>query len=222
MLLAFLLIISYRPSHVTRPGQATPASPAHPVESVVPFTQPVAGQPAAAQPRSSAIQIARSAAASIDTLVGLAAEEWLRATELSPQGVVTRDNADTAAARLQKAVILADSARHDIALARQQAEVVRKTSREVESRVAFHLGVLYTAADRYLKSIADDAEDRYEYYAKSQAAANAVLAGDEAESETQQNVANSYLRSSGELQPSIRRLAQQLREALDNIENAGR
>jgi hypothetical protein len=222
MIVALVLMISYRPPHVTRPGPEAPANAVHSVESVVPLTPPVAGQPAPVQPRASAVEIARSAAASIDTLVSRAAEKWLRATELSPQGIVTHDNADDAAAKLQKAVILADSARHDIALARQQPEVVLSTSRDAESGVAFRLGVLYTAADRYLKSIEDDAEDRYEYYAKSQASVDAVLAGDTAESETQQNVANSYLRSSEERQAGIRRLAEQMREALGNIENADR
>lgn len=217
MIVALVLLITYRPPRVTRSGAAVLANAAHSVESVVPFAPPVAGQPVPVQPKASGVDIARSAAASIDTLVSRAAEKWLRATELSPQGIVTHDNGDDAAAKLLKAVILTDSARHDIALARQQAETVLSTSRDAESGVAFRLGVLYTAADRYLKSIEDDAEDRYEYYVKSEASVNAVLTGDTAESETQQNVANSYLRSSEERQAGIRRLAEQMREALGNI-----
>jgi hypothetical protein len=43
-----------------------------------------------------------------------------------------------------------------------------------------------------------------------------------AESEIQQNVATRYLRHSEEMQPSIRRLAERMREALRNFENVRR
>jgi len=123
---------------------------------------------------------------------------------------------------LRKAVIIADSARRDIALARRQAEVVLRLSREAGSRTAFRLGVLYTALDRYLKTLGDDAEDRYAFYVKSEASVKAMVLGDEAESETQQNVANSYLRNSEDRQARVKRLEQQVREALGNLENVGR
>jgi hypothetical protein len=154
--------------------------------------------------------------------VNAAAEKWLRATEFLPRGTVTSDNAQEAAEKLHKAVILADSASQDISLGRQQAELVRKASREAESGAAFRLSVLYAAADRYLKSMDEDAADRRAYYVKSEISVKAVLLDDQAESETQQNVANSYLRRSEGRQPSIQRLAQQMREAQRNIENAGK
>jgi hypothetical protein len=76
--------------------------------------------------------------------------------------------------------------------------------------------------DRYLKSLDEDAADRRAYHEKSAASVQAVLADDSAESETQQNVATSYLRNSEDRQPSIKQLADQMREAQRNIENAGK
>ena len=221
-LVALFLILSYRPPGVIQRGQLAPVGAAPLAESVAPTAAPATGQPSVVLHEASGIEIARSAAAAIDTLLTAAAEKWLRAAELSPQGVVTRDNAEDAAGKLRKAVILADSARQDIARARQQAEVVRRASRAAESRAAFRLGLLYTAIDRYLKSVDEDARDRHEYYVKSQISVGAVLLDDQAESETQQNVAVSYLRRSEERQSSIRRLAEQVREAQRNIENGDR
>jgi len=146
----------------------------------------------------------------------------MRATELSQFGSVTHENGEDAVTKLRKAVVLADSARGDIALARQQAEVVLRASRDAESGAAFRLSTLYAAIDRYLKSIADDADDRYSFYSKSEAAVRALLLGDSAEADVQQNVAMSYLRRSEDQQNSIRRLARQVHEALLNINNAGR
>jgi hypothetical protein len=160
--------------------------------------------------------------AAIDTLVSAAAEKWVRATELSSEVTVTRDNAQEAAEKLRKAIIMADSARQDILLAQQQSEFVRQASREAESGAAFRLSVLYAAMNRYLKSLDEDAADRRAYYVKSETSIEAVLVDDQAESETQQNVAISYLRHSEDRQPSIRRLAEQMHEAQRNIENAGR
>jgi hypothetical protein len=172
--------------------------------------------------KAGGVDIARSAVAAIDTLVSAAADKWLRAAEFLPQGKVTSDDAQEAAEKLRKAVILADSARQGISLGRQQAELVRKVSREAESGAGFRLSVLYSSMDRYLKSMEDDAADRRAYYVKSVASVEAVLLDDLAESETQQNVAMSYLRDSEDRQPSIRRLAEQMREAQRNIDNAGR
>jgi hypothetical protein len=75
---------------------------------------------------------------------------------------------------------------------------------------------------RYLKSMDEDAAGRRAYYVKTAASVEAVLLDDLAESETQQNVAMSYLRQSEDRQPSIRRFAEQMREAQRNIENAGK
>ena len=158
----------------------------------------------------------------LDTLVSAAAEKWLRAAEFLPQGTVTADNAQEAAERLRKAVILADSARRVISLGRQQAELIRKASREAESNAGFRLSVLYSTMDRYLKSLDEDAADRHDYYARLLASVEAMLLNDPAESETQQNVAMSYLRHSEDRQANIRRLAEQVREAQRNIDNAGR
>ena len=221
MVVALVLIISYRPP-VVRPVQIAPAGAAPPVESASPTTPPTAAQPPAVQRIPNDVEIARSAVASIDTLVRAAGEKWLRATELSAQATVTRDNAQEAAEGLRKAVILTDSARQDVQSARQQADLVGEASREAGSGSAFRLSVLYSAMDRYLKSMDDDAADRRAYYEKSEASVKAVLLGDSADSETQQNVATSYLRKSEDRQPSIKRLAEQMREAERNIENAGR
>ena len=221
MVVALMLIISYRPPPVALSGVAAAGDTSQPTESMIPASPQTAVQPAPGPRRASGAEIARSAAAA-DTLVAAAGEKWLRSTELLPPGVVTADNARDAAVQLRKAVIIADSARRDVALARRQAEVVLRLSREAGSRTAFRLGVLYTALDRYLKSMRDDAEDRYAFYAKSEVSVKAVLLGDEAESETQQNVANSYLRSSEDRQAGIKRLEQQVHEALGNLENSGR
>jgi hypothetical protein len=222
MVVALFLIISYRPPPVVLSGMAAAEDTSRPTESVSPASPQTAVRPAPVPLKASGVETARSAAAAIDTLVAAAAEKWLRTTELSPQGIVTGDNADNAAAKLRKAVIIADSARRDVALARQQVEALLRASREAGSRAAFRLGVLYAAVDRYVKSMAQDADDRYYYYSKLEASVKAVLLGDEAESETQQNVANSYLRSSEKRQTGIRRLARQVREALYNLENVGR
>lgn len=222
MLVALLLLVSYRPPVATRPGPATTLSTGRPIDSVAPLVpSPASSQPAVVQRKSGPVEIARAAASGIDTLISQAADEWLRASELLPQGDVPRDTED-AAARLQKAAILADSARQQIVLAHGQADIIRQSSYEAGSNVAFRIGVLYTAADRYLKSMRDDAEDRYQYHVKSEASLQAALGGDHDEVEIQQNVANGYLRSSEERQPTIRRLAQQMDEALRNIENASR
>jgi len=222
MVVALMLIIFYRPPPVALSGVAAAGDTSQPTESMIPASPQTAVQPAPVPRRASGAEIARSAAAAADTLVAAAGEKWLRSTELLPPGVVTADNARDAAVQLRKAVIIADSARRDVALARRQAEVVLRLSREAGSRTAFRLGVLYTALDRYLKSMRDDAEDRYAFYAKSEVSVKAVLLGDEAESETQQNVANSYLCSSEDRQAGIKRLEQQVHEALGNLENSGR
>ena len=222
MIVALYLIISYRPPLVPLSGVAAAGDTVSPTESVSPAVPQAAVQPAPVPRRAGGAEIAKSAAAAADTLVAAAGEKWLRATELLPPGVVTSDNAGDAAAQLRKAVIIADSARRDIALARRQAEVVLRLSREAGSRTAFRLGVLYTALDRYLKTLGDDAEDRYAFYVKSEASVKAMVLGDEAESETQQNVANSYLRNSEDRQARVKRLEQQVREALGNLENVGR
>jgi ribonucleotide monophosphatase NagD (HAD superfamily) len=151
-----------------------------------------------------------------------AAEKWGRATALSSPGDVTRDNARDAAEQLRKAAMLADSAQQDIRTAQQQAERIRAAFREADSRVTFRLGVLYSAMNQYLKSMAEDAEDLRVYHAKSEAAVEALLGLDGDEFEVQQNVAVSYLRKSEDRQKSIRRLAEQMHEALRNIDNAGR
>jgi hypothetical protein len=222
MVVALFLIISFRPPPVVLSGAKAAADTAHPAASSSPSIPQPASQPAVVPRRQSGVDVARSAAAEVDKLVAAAAEKWRRAAELLPPGVATSDNAPDAAANLRKAVVIADSARHDIALARQQAEMVLSASRKGESMAAFRLGVLYAALDRYLEEVGDDAEDRLAYYAKSEASVKATLLGDEAESEIQQNVANSYLRSSEGRQAGIKRLAQQVREALGNLESARR
>jgi hypothetical protein len=222
MIAGLILLIFYHPVPTTRPNDGAPTAAVAPAESVIPPSPQASSQPAVETRSTRDVDIARSAVTAIDTLVSAAAEKWVRANALMPQGTVTHDGAQQAAQELAKAVILADSARHDIALARQQAELVRAASREVESGGAFRMSVLYAAMDRYLKSLDDDAADRRAYYAKSEASVEAVLADDQAESETQQNVAMSYLRHSEDMQPGIKRLAEQMREAQHNIENATR
>jgi hypothetical protein len=222
MVVALVLIISYRPPPMALPDQEVHKGTSPPIESVSPVSSQASGQLAAEPRKARGVDIARSAVATIDTLVSDATEKWLRAAEFLPQGTVTGDNAPEAAGKLRKAVILADSARQDISFGRQQAELVRKASREAESGAGFRLSVLYSAMDRYLKSLDDDAADRRAYYEKSVASVDAVLLADLAESETQQNVAMSYLRHSEDRQPTIRRLAEQMREAQRNIDNAGR
>jgi hypothetical protein len=160
--------------------------------------------------------------AAVDTLVSAAREKWARAAELAPKGTAAGRDTQEAAEALRRAATLADSAQQDIRQAQQQAERIRAASREADSRVAFRLSVLYTAMDQYLGSMADDAEDRHAYYAKSEAAVEALMRSDGAESEIQQNVAMSYLRHSEDRQASLKRLADQVREAQRNIDNAGR
>ena len=222
MVVALFLIITYRPPPVVLSGAKPNADTIPRLESPSPAAPQPAGQPAVVPRRPSGVDVARSAASAVDRLVADAAGKWQRAAELLPAGGVTGDTTDDAAAKLRKAIIIADSARRDIEQARQQAEVVLRASREEESRTAFRLGVLYKALDRYLKEVGDDALDRFTYYAKSEASVKALLSGDEAESEIQQNVANSYLRSSEGRQAGIKRLNQQVREALGNLESVRR
>ena len=222
LLVGLVLILTYRPPPIPQanPVASTPALP--PAESVVAAVPSAISQPVPVPRDLGAAEAASSAAAAVDTLIAAAGEKWLRATELSPQGVVAGDNAADAAAKLRKAVTIADSARRDVALARLQADVVLRASREAGSRTAFRLSVLYAALSRYLESVGADAEDRYFYHAKSEAAVEALLRLDGAEFEIQQNVANGYLRSSEERQAGIRLLARQVREALGNLDNVGR
>ena len=222
MVAALVLIISYRPPRTARPSQAASKDTTPLTGSVAPANPQSPTHANSESDKAGGADIAHSAVAAIDTLVSAAAEKWVRANELSPQGTVTRDNAQEAADGLRKAVILADSAQQDIILARQQAELVREASREAASGPAFRLSVLYSTMDRYLKSMDEDAADRRAYYEKSEASVRAVLVDDLAESETQQNVATSYLRHSEDRRPIIKQLAEQMREALRNIENAGR
>ena len=222
MVVALVLIISYRPPPMTRPVHASSKDTIPSTGSGSPANPQTPTQPVAELHVASGVAIARSAVAAIDTLVSAAAEKWVRATELSPQATVTRDNAQQAVEQLGRAVILADSARHDILLARRQAEFILSASREASSGPAFRLGVLYSAMDRYLRSMDEDAADRHAFYERSEASVKAVLLDDSADSETQQNVATSYLRISEDRQSSIKQLAEQMREAQRNIENAGR
>jgi hypothetical protein len=220
--IALVLILSYRPPPVKLTDPEPPKGVGYAPDSVIESSRPVPSQPAAVSRKVTTVGLARAAVAAIDTLVNAASEKWGRAMALSSQGNVTRDNAQEAAGQLRKAVSLADSAQQHIRLAQQQAERIRAASREADSRVAFRLSVLYRATSQYLKSMADDADDRYAYYAKSGAAVEALLRLDGAEFEIQQNVAMSYLRKSEDRQASLRRLAEQMREALRNIENVGR
>ena len=158
----------------------------------------------------------------LDSLVSAAREKWARASDLAWQGNMTRDNAQEASDGFRKAALLADSARQDIQSARQRGELVRSASRQAESSLGFRLSVLYTAIDRYLQSLDEDAADRWAYYDRQEASAQALLQDDSAESETQQNVAMSYLRNSEDRQAGLKRLADQMREAQGNIDNAGR
>jgi hypothetical protein len=222
MIIALVLIISYRPPPVKITNSAAPRDSTPPVESVAPAS-PRSSSPSAPAPRPIAgVEIARSVVAAVDTLVNAAGEKWARASELAAQGTVTRDNAQQAADGFRRAALLADSARRDIQSARQRGELVRSASRQAESRLGFRLSVLYTAIDRYLKSLDEDAADRQAYYVKLDASAQALLADDAAESETQQNVAMSYLRHSEDRQAGLKRLADQMREAQRNIDDAGR
>ncbi|GEM_PF-1622493 len=219
---ALILILTYRPRPPALPEQIALARTVPLPESAASVPAPAIIQQPPASHVTGVVGKAQLAAAAIDTLVSSAAGKWLRASELTPQGSVTRENGEDVVAKFRKAVVLADSARGDIAMARQQAEVVFRASRDAESGTAFRLSALYAAIDRYLKSMADDADDRYSFYSKSEVSVKTVLLGDSAESDVQQNVAMSYLRRSEDRQSDIRRLAQQVREALLNIDNAGK
>jgi len=222
MVVALVLILSYRPPPVKLTSPEPPRDAGYASDSAVESGRPMPGQPASVSRKVTAVGLARADVAAIDALLNAAAEKWGRARALSSQGAVTPDSAQDAAEQLRKAATLADSARQDIRLAQQQAERIRAAARDADSRYAFRLSVLYSAMSRYLESMADDAEDRHAYYAKLGAAVEAQLRLDGAEYEIQQNVAVSYLRKSEDRQKSIRRLAEQMREALRNIENAGR
>jgi hypothetical protein len=221
MIIAFALIISYRPPPVKIANPEPPRATTPPAESAAPASPQVPSRPPPA-PRQTGVEVARSAVAAVDSLVSAAREKWSRASELAPQGTVTRDNAQDAADGFRRAALLADSARQDIQSARQRGELVRSASRQAESSLGFRLSLLYTAIDRYLKSLDEDAADRQAYYASLEASALALLKDDAAEAETQQNVAISYLRHSEDRQAGIKRLAAQMREAEGNITNAGR
>jgi hypothetical protein len=222
MIVALVLILSYRPPPAKPVSSEVPGVAGQASDSVVQSGSQKSGGSAPVSRKSAAVDAARSAVAAVNALANAASEKWGRAKTLLPQGAVTRDNAQAAAEQLRKAVILADGAQQDIRLAQQQVERVRAASREAESNVAFRLSVLYLAMSQYVKSLADDAEGQHAYYLKLEASANALLAGDEAEAEIQQNVAMSYLRKSEDRQNGIRRLAEQMREALRNIDSAGR
>jgi len=222
MAVALVLILSYRPPPPKLNSPEPPKGAGYGPDTAIDTSRPAPSQPAPVSHKVATVGLARSAVAAIDTLVNAAAEKWGRARALSSPGTVTRDNAQDAAEQLRKAATLADSAQQDIRLAQQQAERIRAASREADSRFAFRLSVLYSAMSQYLGSMADDALDQRAYYEKSRASVDALLAGDQNESEIQQNVAMSYLRKSEDRQASLRRLADQMREALRNIENAGR
>lgn len=222
MIIALVLIISYRPPPVKLANSEPPRGSALPIESV-PLANPQAtSRPAPAPRPATGVHIARSALAAVDTFVNAAGQKWARASDLLSPGPVTRDNSQEVADGFRRAVLLADSARRDIQSARQRGEAIRSASRQTESRLGFRLSVLYAAVDRYLKSLDEDAADRHAYYVRSEAAVEALLRLDGAEFEIQQNVATRYLRHSEEMQPSIKRLAEQMREAQRNIDNAGR
>jgi hypothetical protein len=222
MIVALVLILSYRPPPVKLTSPEPPRGAGYASDSITQSGSQTSREPARVSHKATAVELARSAVAAIDTLVGAAAMNWARASELAPQATGTGGDTQKAAEELRKAAILADSAQQSIRLAQQQAERIRASSREADSRFAFRLSVLYSAMNQYLRSMADDAEDRYAYYVKSEAAVEAVLRLDGAESEIQQNVAMSYLRKSEDRQASLRRLAEQMREAQRNIENADR
>jgi hypothetical protein len=133
--------------------------------------------------------------------------------------VVTRDNGEELAAKLRRGVILADSARLDIALARQETDVVLKASRSAAPGAAYRLSALYAALDRYVKLLTDDSRDRASFYSTYEASVRALLLGDESEFETMQDVKTSYLRRSELRQRGIRRQVRQVKEALGNLDN---
>jgi len=222
MVVALVLILSYRPPPVVLSDQEATRSPFPAAQSESSLYQPAPSRPSARPGSAGPASIARSTAAAVDTLLSAAAEKWVRAAELVPGDVVTRENAQAAIEGLRKAAVLADSARRDIMLARQRADLVRRASREAGSGSAFRLGVLYATTERYLKALDEDAADRRSFYEKSELSVKAVMLDDMAESEIQQNVATRYLRHSEEMQPSIRRLAEQMREAMRNFENVRR
>lgn len=222
MVIALVLILTYRPPNVKLTSPEPPRGVGYAADSALGSGRPAPIQPVPVSRKVTTAGLARAEVSAIDARVNAASEKWSRARALSTNGAEAPDNAQEAVEQLRTAAILADSAKQDIRQAQQQAERIRAASREADSRVAFRLSVLYGATSQYLKSMADDAEDRYAYYAKLGSAVEALLRLDRAEFEIQQNVAVSYLRKSEDRQATLRRLAEQMREALRNIENAGR
>jgi hypothetical protein len=153
MIIALVLIISFRPPPVKPTNSEASKGSTPPVESVAPASPQAPSRVAPAPRPIAGVEIAHSAVAAVDTLVSAAGEKWARASDLAAQGTVTSDNAQEAAGGFRRAALLADSARRDIQSARQRGELVRSASRQTESRLGFRLSVLYTAIDRYLKSL---------------------------------------------------------------------
>jgi hypothetical protein len=146
----------------------------------------------------------------IERAASAAAGRWARASELEPVASPDSAEAALAAAFLRKAGTAADSARGDLAGARIAADAIRELSRQAREQQGFRLSVVYAAADRYVRALEQDAQDRVLYYRTLEQAVVMLVQADVAGFEIKQNVANSYRRRSEERQRSIHRLADEL------------
>jgi len=213
LLLAFVLVLSYRPSPRIAYQTTMSSMRASQPESVVASRRAAEAGPVSQAASFGPMDTVFSVLAYVDSAGARAADRWVRAEALVPQGRLDTTNAADAAALLRKAATLADSARADIAGARNRADAIRAISRAAEAGLGYRLSVVYASGMKYLQTIGQDADDRYLYYRTLEEAFVLLAQADEAGFETKQNVANSYRRRSDDRQRAVRQQAGQLSEA---------
>jgi len=210
LLLAFVFVLSYRP-RLPMVNNAT-------VDTLGErrFEPAVAGEPALSRPPApkaaqSPVDGTLAAVAAIDRAAAQAADCWVRAGQLMAEVRLDSAGAADAAVLLARAIAVADSAGDDVHTARATADAVRALSRSASGTLGFRLSVVYAAADRYVRSLEQDAKDRALYFRTLDEAVGMLIQGDQSGFVIKQNVANSYQRRSEERQRSVRRLAEELR-----------
>jgi hypothetical protein len=127
-------------------------------------------------------------------------------------------SAGKAVAEMRRAGMLADSAARILAAAERGLAALSDAGRAAGTgQTGYRISVVHTAAVRYVQALKDDATCRQRFFQKAGEAFQALGRGEVDEYEVQSNVANSFLRRSEDSQARIRRYAEQVREAAQNL-----
>ena len=217
VLAALILMVAYRPRFVApnRPVVSDSTTPRGLVSAPVQDQSPESSRPAVPTDRFAPV---RSALAGIDSCIAVAEDRWLRAGQLLPDGAMDSARVATALTAASRAGVLLDSVTQDLAAARRDVDIIRDAaSSGGPGQDAYHVSLVYTAADRYLGAVSDRARERRSGVAMIEQGLRALALGDTSEYDVKLDAANSYQYQADNRQRTVRRLAVQLAEAVQEL-----